>query len=174
MWNREFAPLDDVLKIVVHQKFAVAKHRAEQVLFSLLKLFLSDGAIIAIANNQGQPATLRSLLSIRLGLLVNILPLTVDLNSIRLLRECQCVAVDILEQAAAHAQIDIVCGDTATIEFGIDLLEGFDGKAVALCCSDVIRKDLVALRVGREAKLGKEALDSVGDNCGWVARIGAH
>lgn len=162
--NGSLAPLDDVFKVMVHQQLAVSEYRMEPALFPLPKLLLPNDMIFTVTDYKCLAATLRGFLRVGLGLLVDVFPLAIDINSICLLREWKRIAVNVLEQTAAHTQVDIVSSYASTVHLCIDLLEGLNGQAVTLCYSDVVWKDFVTFRVSCRAELSEERIDGVGDN----------
>src|SRR5260370_2784751 len=120
-------------KSLVAQDFAVFENRFESVVGregSALNDF--DGGEILAVLKEVKAASLAGFAGIGFGMLVSVVPLAVAVDSGTFQREFERVAVDLLQQRAAHAVAPDILRPAFARELRGDVLDGVEVDAVAL------------------------------------------
>src|SRR5262249_11367183 len=104
----------------------------------------------------------------------DVLPLSVDANGARLLAEVERVAIDPLEQAAAHAAEQVIGGETPALELRGEAAQAGGRDAGTLHDADEGRQHPVALAVRLVAEVLHQPLDRLRRDLDGVAGVAPH
>ncbi len=171
----EFSTLTNVGERLFVEQLTIVEARNQQIgAIAPHCFFLANRHKRTICVHECETTGLRFFARIRDGVLENVVPDTIDLDSRALECELLRVAVNLLKKAAAASERDIVCRPAGHVHSFEDFLEHHDVDAVTLDDPDLIWKNLAALLVHPEAELFAEDIEHLNDDLRRIARVGTH
>ena len=152
-----------------------------KVLAGIIDHAVQTLALIRIDNRRREDATmvfidvltpsLGTLRRISCRTLRNRICRAVDVDFAGLHGEAQRVTVNLLKQPATHAKGDVFSRPAMDSKVVQDGTDGDSRDAISLDHADVIRENLVALGVDREAELGTQRLDRLQGDFNRITRV---
>src|SRR4029077_16011031 len=133
-----------------------------------------DGYELLAFFEQNKSSSSRIFPRVTYGLLVNIVPLAMDVNRGTLQREAQGIAINLLEKRTTHAETPVIHGPALAGQLKNHILNGVVVHAIALDEPDMRRDHLPALAVHFVTELFGRDVENLFEDGDRIAAVRAN